>query len=106
MPLAPLANPPYYAVIFTSLRTDGDAGYGGTAERMEELAREQPGYLGIDSARSEVGITVSYWRDLESVRAWKRQFEHLEAQRRGRDEWYAAYTVRVCRVEYEYEFTR
>jgi heme-degrading monooxygenase HmoA len=106
MPIAPLSKPPYYAVIFTSLRTEGDAGYGAMAAHMEELAQQQPGYLGIDSARSEVGITVSYWRDLESVRAWKQQFEHLDAQRRGRDKWYETYTVRVCRVEYEYDFAR
>jgi len=76
------------------------------AARMDELARQQPGYLGFESARSEIGITVSYWRDLESVRAWKQQLEHLDAQRRGRDEWYETYTVRVCRVEYEYDFKR
>ena len=76
------------------------------AVRMEELAREQPGFLGIDSARSEVGITVSYWRDLESVRNWKQQAEHLTAQQRGRAVWYEHYTVRVCRVEREYSFDR
>jgi heme-degrading monooxygenase HmoA len=102
--ISALAHPPYYAVIFTSLRNDGDDGYAAAAARMEQLAREQPGYLGIDSARSEIGISVSYWRDIESIRAWKRQWEHAEVQRRGRAEWYARYTVRVCRVEYEYEF--
>lgn len=104
--MTPLCQPPYYAVIFTSLRTDGDDGYHAMAGRMEELAREQPGYLGIDSARSEVGITVSYWRDLESVRRWKQQWEHLEAQRRGREQWYEGYTVRICRVEREYDFAK
>jgi heme-degrading monooxygenase HmoA len=106
MPLAPLFSPPYFAVIFTSLRTEGDADYGAMAERMEELAREQSGYLGIDSARSEAGITVSYWRDLESVRSWKQQWEHRDAQRQGREKWYEAYTVRVCRVEHEYDFAK
>jgi heme-degrading monooxygenase HmoA len=104
--LAALFTPPYYAVIFTSLRTEGDAGYGAMAGRMEALARQQPGYLGIDSARSEVGITVSYWRDLASIRAWKQDWEHLQAQRSGRDQWYETYTVRICRVEHEYHFTR
>jgi heme-degrading monooxygenase HmoA len=104
--IAPLAKPPYYAVIFTSLRTEGENGYADMAVRMDELAREQPGYLGIDSARSDVGITVSYWRDLENVRAWKQQLEHSAAQRLGREIWYRNYTVRVCRVEYEYEFER
>jgi heme-degrading monooxygenase HmoA len=107
MSITALFKPPYYAVIFTSLRTEGDAaGYREMAARMDELSRYQPGYLGIDSARSEVGITVSYWRDLESVRGWKQQMEHLEAQQRGRAQWYEAYTVRVCRVEKEYDFAR
>ena len=104
--MSPLATPPYYAVIFTSLRTQGDNGYAETAARMDELARRQPGYLGIDSARDDIGITVSYWRDLESVRLWKREMEHLQAQRRGRAEWYSQYTVRIARVEHEYDFSR
>ncbi len=104
--MTPLAGTPYFAVIFVSERTNGDAGYGSMASRMEELAREQPGYLGIDSARSGIGITVSYWRDLESIRMWKGQVEHLGAQAQGRAEWYQGYTVRVCRVEYEYGFER
>ena len=93
-------EPPYYAVIFTSLRTDGDQGYADTARRMVELARRQPGFLGVDSARDdELGITVSYWRDLESIRAWKEQAEHREAQRLGRERWYRCFTLRVARVE-------
>ncbi|MGB2881397.1 MAG: antibiotic biosynthesis monooxygenase, partial [Rhodoferax sp.] len=74
-PIAHTPAPPYYAVIFTSLRTDGDAGYGAMAERMVELAAQQPGYLGVESARETVGITVSYWADLESIRAWKANAE-------------------------------
>ena len=93
-------EPPYYAVIFTSQRTAGDHGYAETARRMVELAREQPGFLGVDSARDdELGITVSYWRDLESIRAWKAQAEHREAQRLGRERWYRRFTLRVARVE-------
>lgn len=97
-------SPPYVAVIFSSIRTAGDHGYGATAQRMEELAAEQPGYLGIESARGEdgFGITISYWIDDLSARAWKRVAEHAEAQRRGRDEWYASYTVRVATVSREY----
>jgi heme-degrading monooxygenase HmoA len=106
MVISPLSKPPYYAVVFTSIRMPDESGYSAMAVRMEELARDQPGYLGIDSARSEVGITVSYWRDLENVRAWKQQWEHLRAQEHGRERWYQAYTVRVCRVEYEYDFTK
>src|SRR5438309_538967 len=102
--IAETPEPPYFAVIFTSLRTEGDAGYGEMSARMEELARGQPGYLGIESARGAdgLGITVSYWASEDAVRAWKRNAEHAVAQRRGRDEWYRHYRVRVCRVDRVY----
>jgi heme-degrading monooxygenase HmoA len=96
---------PYYAVIFTSLRTPVDKGYSEIATRMEELAQRMEGYLGIESARNEVGITISYWSSLESIKNWKQQSEHLEAQQRGRAEWYSKYKVRICKVERDYEFT-
>ena len=105
MPQDLLANtpePPYYAVIFTSLRTDVDAGYDAMAARMVELAAQQPGYLGIESARAAVGITVSYWANLDAIRAWKANAEHLEAQRRGHAQWYSAFRLRVAKVEREY----
>jgi heme-degrading monooxygenase HmoA len=97
-------HPPYVAVIFTSLRTAGDNGYDATAARMEELGAEQPGYLGIESARSTdgEGITVSYWATAQHALAWKQVLEHRDAQRRGRDEWYQAYTVRICEVQRDY----
>ena len=95
--------PPYTAVIFTSVRTEDDAdGYAATAARMEELAAEQPGFLGIESARSGLGITVSYWASAEHARAWKRVTEHLLAQQAGRERWYRGYRVRVATVEREY----
>jgi len=96
-----LPAPPYFAVIFTSLRTPGDQGYGEMAERMLALAGEQPGYLGVESARGEdgLGITVSYWRDEESIARWKQHAEHLVAQARGKRTWYEAYELRVARVE-------
>lgn len=100
--IAPTPEPPYYAVIFTSLRTDGDQGYGAMADRMAELAAQQPGYLGAESARDGLGITVSYWRDLASIRAWKAHSEHLLAQQTGRNQWYADYRVRIARVERDY----
>jgi heme-degrading monooxygenase HmoA len=100
--IAQTPPPPYYAVIFTSTRTEGDDGYGAMAERMVALAAQQPGFLGAESARNEVGITVSYWKDLESIRAWKANAEHLEAQRQGRDKWYGAYTTRIAKVERDY----
>lgn len=100
--IAETPEPPYYAVIFTSLRTEGDHGYGAMAQRMVDLASEQPGFLGVESARDEVGITVSYWRDLESIRNWKQHAQHLIAQCRGQDVWYAEYSVRIARVERAY----
>ncbi len=95
-------EPPYVAVIFTSLRTDGDRGYAAMTAAMEKLAAEQPGYLGIESARQDLGITVSYWRDAAAAAAWKEHATHLVAQRRGREVWYTDYRVRVAVVEREY----
>jgi heme-degrading monooxygenase HmoA len=103
-PIAPTPEPPYYAVIFTSLRTDVADGYGETAERMLELAAGQPGFLGAESAREEVGITVSYWESPEAIRAWKVHAEHVLAREKGRRDWYRAYKTRVCKVERDYGF--
>jgi heme-degrading monooxygenase HmoA len=104
MMIARTPEPPYFAVVFTSLRTEGEAGYGEMSARMEELARTQPGYLGIESARGAdgLGITVSYWASEDAMRAWKQNAEHAIARRRGREEWYRAWRVRVCRVERDY----
>lgn len=96
-------QPPYFAVIFTSIRTEGDNGYGDMARRMLELASEQPGFLGFESARQEIGISVSYWSSLEAIAAWKANIAHRHAQGRARD-WYKAFRVRVCRVEREHGF--
>ncbi|QJC50765.1 antibiotic biosynthesis monooxygenase [Paenibacillus albicereus] len=97
---------PYYAVIFTSERTDGDNGYGEMAEEMEQLAYRQPGFLGVESARDGLGITVSYWESLEAIRGWKQNERHLVAQRQGAAEWYRTYKTRICKVEREYGFER
>ncbi len=96
-------QPPYYAVIFTSLRTDVDNGYAEVAQQMVEAAAAQPGFLGIESVRQELGITVSYWSSLEAIRAWKENMSHREAQSKAK-EWYKAFRVRVCRVEREHGF--
>lgn len=101
--IAKTPEPPYYAVIFTSARTEGDNGYAEMAERMAELASEQPGFLGVESARNELGITVSYWDSLDAIRHWKRNAEHLVAQQLGRETWYSAYKTRVCLVERDYD---
>ena len=102
--IAPTPAPPYYAVIFTSLRTEVDEGYGAMAEHMVQLASSQPGYLGHESAREGLGITVSYWKDLESIKLWKQHTEHLVAQRYGREKWYSHYKTRICLVERDYGF--
>lgn len=102
--IAKTPEPPYYAVIFTSLRTAGDNGYGLMAERMAELAAQQPGFLGLESAREELGVTVSYWESLEAIQQWKQHVEHREAQRLGRNDWYAAFQVRIAKVERDYAF--
>jgi heme-degrading monooxygenase HmoA len=97
---------PYYAVIFTSVRTDGDKGYSKMAEAMDELAKTQPGYLGIESAREDIGITVSYWESLEAIAHWKSNSEHIFAQSKGISDWYQNYTVRICKVEREYSWEK
>jgi heme-degrading monooxygenase HmoA len=97
-------KPPYYAVIFTSKRTSIDDGYAEIATKMEDLAKQQEGFLGVESARSDIGITVSYWKDIESIRNWKRNIDHIEAQQKGRSTWYDNYTVRIALVEREYNF--
>ena len=76
------------------------------AVRMVELAAKQPGFLGVESAREGVGITVSYWQDLSSIKAWKANAEHLIAQRTGRTDWYAQYKTRIAKVERDYGFDK
>ncbi len=100
--LADTPDPPYVAVIFTSTRTEGDYGYETMAETMMELASKQPGFLGVESARDGVGITVSYWVDRASARAWKEVAEHSVAQRQGRKIWYSDYRVRIATVDRAY----
>ncbi|MFM2484635.1 antibiotic biosynthesis monooxygenase family protein [Celerinatantimonas yamalensis] len=102
--IANTLKPPYYAVIFTSLRSDDSSGYDEMAVRMAELAKMQPGFLGIESAREQIGITVSYWSDLESIKQWKMNAEHLGAQQLGRERWYRSFKTRIAKVERDYEF--
>ncbi|CRM15952.1 MULTISPECIES: antibiotic biosynthesis monooxygenase family protein [Pseudomonas] len=103
--IAKTPTPPYYAVIFSSLRTEGDQGYAQAATRMVELARAQPGFLGVESAREEgLGITVSYWSSEAAILAWKQQAEHRQVREQGRSLWYTAFQTRVCKVERDYRF--
>jgi heme-degrading monooxygenase HmoA len=95
---------PYYAVIFTSVRTDIEDGYDDMAQKMLDLAADQPGFLGAESAREALGITVSYWRDLNSIKNWKAVAEHREAQKLGREKWYASFKIRISKVERDYGF--
>ena len=97
---------PYYAVIFTSTQTKNIEGYVGMAGKMEQLAKQQDGFISIDSVREEVGITVSYWESLEAIKNWKQNTDHLIVQQKGRKDWYSWYNVRICKVEREYEFNR
>ncbi len=97
-------KPPYYAVIFTSERTTDDTGYADMANKMEDLAKQQDGFLGIETARENIGITVSYWQSLDSIKNWKANSRHLVAQNKGRTNWYKAYKTRICLVERDYEF--
>lgn len=102
--IAKTPKPPYYAVIFTGVRAPADDGYQAMAEKMAALAAQQPGYLGHEAERGGLNMTVSYWSDLASIRRWKQDLQHLQAQRAGREKWYQAYRVRIAKVERDYGF--
>ena len=104
--IASTPTPPYYAVIFTSFRKDSDNGYAAMSEKMIELAKQQPGFLGMESARDGLGITISYWSDTESIKAWHGNAEHQLAQKTGYQKWYQSFKTRVCKVERDYGFER
>lgn len=95
---------PYYAVIFTSTQKENLEGYSEMANKMEELAKQQLGFIKMDSVRNNLGITVSYWENLEAIKNWKQQSDHLIAQVKGQQDWYSWYNVKICKVEREYEF--
>ena len=94
--------PPYYAVIFTSIKNTGDKGYSEMSNRIEALVKNQPGFLGMESARNELGITVCYWKDMASIKKWSENIEHQKAKKQGQEKWYASYRVRISKVEIEY----
>lgn len=104
--VAQTPTPPYFAVIFTSIRTEGDSGYVEMSERMLELASQQDGFLGVESARNEIGITVSYWLDQESIHKWRENVEHSIARDKGRNEWYQSFKTRIAKVELDYGFEK
>lgn len=98
-------KPPYYAVIFTSVRTQIALDYADTAEKMLQLAQTMPGFLGVESARNEIGITVSYWESLDAIKHWKMNTDHLMAQQLGQEKWYESYKIRIALVERDYDFS-
>ncbi len=102
--IADTPAPPYYAVIFTSLRTQENQGYSDTAEKMMHLVKEQDGFLGVESVREELGITISYWKDLESIQKWKENMEHKIAKETGKAFWYTSFKTRIAKVEKDYDF--
>lgn len=105
--IAKTTKPPYYAVIFTSIRTPkDDKTYVKMAELMTDLAQQQEGFLGVESARADLGITVSYWKDLESIKRWKNHYKHQLAQQKGQSEWYKTYKTRIAKVESDYGFEK
>lgn len=104
--IANTPKPTYYAVIFTSVLGEFKEGYSEMAELMVKLAQEQEGFLGIESAREDIGITVSYWKDLQSIKKWKENTEHRIAQEKGRTDWYKCYKTRISKVERDYEFQK
>ena len=102
--IAQTPSPPYYAVIFTSVRTTDGKGYSEMAELMVNLAQQQTGFLGMESVRENIGITVSYWKDLESIKEWKNNSQHQIAQEKGKTDWYSSFKVRISKVEKDYDF--
>lgn len=104
MKIAETPEPPYYAVIFNSILKPDTTGYSEMAMKMEELAKQQPGFLGFESAREEIGVTISYWKSLEDIKHWKSNIEHQHAQELGKEKWYKQYVTRICLVEREYGF--
>ena len=95
---------PYYAVIFTSILKHHEKEYDEMAIQMTELAKSQPGYIGFETARNVIGISISYWDSTDAIQNWKKHASHLLAQQLGQDKWYLYYKVRICKIEREYEF--
>ena len=104
--IAKTPNGKYYAVIFTSQKSDVDTGYAEMSERLVELARMEPGFLGLESARNELGITVSYWSNLKAIKNWRNNIEHAKARAKGKELWYSSFKVRICEILNDYEFEK
>ena len=101
-----MPKPPYYVVIFTNRKSDNQENYAETADQMVELAKQQPGFLGVDSFSNAEGkhCTISYWEDLEAIANWKAVPEHRNAQQEGYKRWYSWFDLKICKVEREYSY--
>ncbi len=104
--IAKTPKPPYYAVIFTSIKNEEDKNYNSMSKKMLALAQKEQGFLGVESARSEIGITVSYWDNIDAIKKWKNNSEHSIARKQGKSKWYQKFKVRICKVERDYEFEK
>ena len=104
MSIAKTPETPYYAVIFTAIPNKVRVGYNEMAKEMIKLSHKQDGFLGYESGKEELEITVSYWKDLDSIKNWKNNLAHKNAQEKGKDFWYSSYKVRIAKVEKDYEF--
>jgi len=104
MSIANTPVPPYYAVIFTSKLSDNCIGYDEMAKKMTDLVKNQKGFLGMESARENIGITVSYWDSISSIKNWKNNIEHKQAQKLGKEKWYTTYKTRIVKIEHDYGF--
>lgn len=104
--IAKTPEPPYYTVIFTSTLVEAVDGYFEMNAKMKELVTKQDGFIGLDGLRAEIGITVSYWKDLESIKKWKANAEHIAAQNMGKSKWYNTFKIRIAKVEIDYDFER
>lgn len=89
---------PYYAVIFTSVLNENIQGYDEMTDYMMQLVHQQPGFLGVDSARDKIGITVSYWNSLEAIDNWRTNLQHQSAKNQGKGKWYESYSLKICKV--------
>jgi heme-degrading monooxygenase HmoA len=106
MEIAKKMKPPYYAVIFTSILSENSENYNSVAKRMLMLVKNQPGFLGFESAREEIGITISYWESMDAIKEWANNVEHIEAKQKGKKAWYKCYMLRITKVEKEFYFDK
>ena len=105
--IAETPQPPYYAVIFSAKTTNDLEGYEERLMKMLELSAKVPGYLGVEAAEnSGFGIAISYWKDLESIDAWRKDAEHVETKKVGKERFYESYEVRIAKVETVYGFQK